>query len=366
MARTLDEQKNEMIEQLAERVRERLKADEVAMAEIFVKAYYRYVAPEDLVGRDIGDLYGIALAHMRFGQSRAAETPKVRVYNPRIEQHGFQSTHTVLETVNEDMPFLVDSVSNELTKRGLGIHLVFHPIFRVARDDGDVRRIEGSDSKDAALQAESFMHFEFDRQSDPDALAELERALLEVLDDVRHSVRDWPVMRGRIDTAIEEMRSAVKAIDADDVTEYVAFLEWLRDDHFTLLGYSKYDLEQSGEGLRLKRQKGSGLGILKGHDEGLPSQSFQALSSAARTRAMQPFPPVIIAKANTRSTVHRATYLDYIGVKRFDEVGKVVGENRFLGLFTSAAYNLSPRFIPVLRRKMDQVVEAARLQRTGH
>ncbi len=366
MTRTLDEQKNEIIEQLAERVRERLAADETAIAEPFVRGYYRYVAPEDVISREIGDLYGVALAHLRFGQSRPADKPKVRVYNPRIEQHGFQTTHTVLETVHDDMPFLVDSVGNELTRRGLGIHLVLHPVFQVKRDNGDLAKVERSDSTDQDLVAESFMHFEFDRQGDPAALGAIEQSIHEVLDDVRHAVRDWRAMRSMIDTAIEEMRQAAVELDADEVAEYVAFLEWIRDDHFTLLGYSRYDLSEGGEGLILSRQKGSGLGILRGHDEGLPSSSFQSLSLAARARAMQPFPPVIIAKANTRSTVHRATYLDYVGVKRFDASGKVVGENRFLGLFTSAAYNLSPRFIPVLRRKMDKVVEAARLHRSGH
>ena len=183
---------------------------------------------------------------------------------------------------------------------------------------------------------------------------------------MRRSVEDWRAMRSRVDDALAELPGAAAHAPEEERAEIEALLRWLAADHFSFLGYSAYALEAEGDDVHLRRVKGTSLGILRSRDDGNRSASFQAMSSEARARAREARPVLLITKAHARSTVHRPTYLDFIGVKRFDAEGKVLGEHRFLGLFTSAAYNLSPRLIPLLRQKLERVVARAGHSRTGH
>ncbi|HRY24507.1 MAG TPA: NAD-glutamate dehydrogenase [Geminicoccaceae bacterium] len=362
-----EEQKQELILAVIAEIEAKLTGEEAAQAAAFVRTYYRDVAPADVLSREVQDLYGAALAHLRQAGQRPAGTLKVRVFNPGIAQHGWQSSHTVVEIVNDDMPFLVDSVAMELSRHGLGMHLVIHPIFAVERDAaGRLEWIGDREGAPESARLESFMHIEIDRQSDADVLEALEGDLVRILGDVRKTVVDWRSMRERVGDMLAELEPAAQHLPADDLAEIKAFLEWLADDHFTFLGYSAYALEGEGTSLLLRRVKGSGLGILRAHDDGAPSKSFMEMPLAARLRATEPLPAIAITKANTKSTVHRATYLDFIGVKRYAPDGRVIGEHRLLGLFTSVAYNRSPRFIPLLRRKFDAIVERAGHVRAGH
>jgi glutamate dehydrogenase len=368
MPTRLQEKKTDLLERVADRLHDKLEDPLARLAEAFVRHYYRAVPPVDLVDRDPLDLYGAALAHLRFGEQRQPRLGKVRVYNPQIEQHGWQSTHTIVEVVTDDMPFLVDSVSMALNRLGLLIHLTIHPVIPVRRDaEGTLEAVlEAANRDGGAATFESFMHVEVDRQSDAERLdairAELERAL----GDVRAAVEDWQPMLGKIETAIADLKNGATAIDADDLEEAEAFLAWIADDHFTFLGYGCYDLVRDRDGDQLRRVEGSALGLLRRQGPAsATSRSFAALPPEVRRRAREPV-PLVITKANARSTVHRPVYLDFIGVKRFDARGKVVGEHRFLGLFTSAAYNRNPRHIPLLRHKVADVMARANLPPAGH
>src|SRR5436190_19955010 len=190
-----------LIDDVCSRVREKLRDDEAPQVEEFVRQYYRRVPPEDLVDRSELDVYGAALAHWNFIRRRAPSEAKVRVYNPQFEQHGWQSAHTVAELVTDDMPFLVDSVSMELSRLGSGIHLLIHPVINVRRDEGgglvEVAR------PGAEQPAESVMHIEIDRQSDE--LDALRGHLLRVLGEVRAAVEDWPRMRERAQGLVAEL-----------------------------------------------------------------------------------------------------------------------------------------------------------------
>ncbi|HMR30318.1 MAG TPA: NAD-glutamate dehydrogenase [Geminicoccaceae bacterium] len=365
MTSRAQERKAELVEQLVEQVRARLPAAETPIVEAFLRRYLRDVAPSDLVEREPLDLYGSALAHLRFGQQRRPGEARIRAYNPDIEQHGWRSTHTVVEVVTDDMPFLVDSVGMELSRNGLGMHLIIHPVLRVVRDgQGRITAI-GADAGDRA-SSESFMHFEVDRQSDPSALQRLEQDLQRVLGDVRHAVEDWKAMRERVASSLGQLEGAADVLPADELAEIRAFLDWLVDDHFTFLGFGSYDLERTAEGGLQMRLAEPALGILRDSPVGHVSRSFAALPESVRAQASAPLPAFTVTKANTRSTVHRATWLDFIGIKRYAADGSVVGESRFLGLFTSAAYNLNPRHVPLLRRKIDRVIAHSPFPPSGH
>jgi glutamate dehydrogenase len=250
-----------LIDDVCSRVRERLEDDEARQVEQFVRQYYRRVPPDDLIGRSELDVYGAALAHWNFICRRMPGEAKVRVYNPQFEQHGWQSAHTVVEIVTDDMPFLVDSVSMELGRHGYGIHLLIHPIIDVRRDEGG-ELVELVPSG-AEQPAESVIHVEIDRQSDPRELDALRGHLARVLGEVRAVVEDWPRMRERAQALIDELDEQPPPVDRSEVDEAKALLAWLEQAHFTFLGYRDYDLVTEDGEDRLRAVAGSGLGILR-------------------------------------------------------------------------------------------------------
>ncbi|HMJ96985.1 MAG TPA: NAD-glutamate dehydrogenase domain-containing protein, partial [Thermoleophilaceae bacterium] len=331
-----------LTEAVCSRVREQLGSADAELAEAFARQLYRWVAIEDVAERDPLDLYGLALGHFNFARERAPGTPKVRVYNPRFEEHGWQSTHTAVEIVTDDMPFLIDSVSMELNRRGFGVHLIIHPVLGVRRDeDGELLEIlpqpPGQTPEEGVL-AESVIHAEVARQTEPAKLRELELHLERVIAEVRATVEDWAVMRSQALDVAAELRNEPSPASSADVEETVAFLEWLEAHNFTFLGYREYDADGP---------QGPGLGILRGPLEGEDAGP----SSAPRL--------LTLTKANSRATVHRPSYLDYVGVKRFGPDGEVIGERRFLGLYTHTAYRATPTEIPILRRRVSVVLERA-------
>ena len=365
MATRLHDQKEDLLSGAVARLHDKLDTRQADLGETFLRHYYRSVAPVDLVSRDALDLYGAALAHLRFGEKRVPGEAKVRVYNPQIEQHGWQSTHTTIEIVTDDMPFLVDSVTMAINRLGLIIHLVIHPVLPMTRgDDGTLTEI-GKPDGNGGGRPESFMHVEVDRQSDPARLDQIKEELEHALEDVCAAVEDWKPILGKIDDALEDLGRATKVVPADELAEVRAFLEWIADDHFTFIGYRCYDLTTIKGKDELHRVPGSALGILKHREDGKVSLSFAVLPDEVKREARLP-KPLMITKANSRSTVHRPVYLDYLGVKRFDKKGKVIGEHRFLGLFTSAAYNRNPREIPLLRHKVRRLIDRADLVPSSH
>lgn len=340
----------------------------------FLQRYYLHTAPEDLTGRDPVDIYGAALSHFRLGETRPQGTANVRVHTPTVEENGWTCTHTVVEVVTDDMPFLVDSVTNELTRQGRGIHVVIHPQVVVRRDlTGKLIEVltvppVGDLPHDA--HTESWIHVEIDRETDRGDLKQITADLLRVLSDVREAVEDWEKMRDAALRMADELPAEPVATDLRDmeIDEARELLRWLAADHFTFLGYREYQLRPDDS---LAAVPGTGLGILRSDphhagEEGHPvSPSFERLPADARAKARE-HKLLVLTKANSRATVHRPSYLDYIGVKKFDADGNVVGERRFLGLFSSAAYTESVRRVPVIRRKVDEVLERAGFSPNSH
>jgi glutamate dehydrogenase len=363
MALRAEEAKAAIVEQAIAQIRERMPSPQAAQLERFVRDYYAAAAPEDVAEIDA---YGAALAHWTLLQRRLPGETKVHVYTPRAEEHGWQSTHSVVEIVTDDMPFLVDSVSMTLTGRGIAIHNLVHPMLEVTRDeDGRLRGVGAEAGGAGKAGREAVMHLEIDRCSDQAVLDDLAAELRRVLADVRAAVEDWRAMRARVDDAVEELARRSPRVDPDELAEAKALLEWLADDHFTFLGYREYALQTIDGEDALSTVPGTGLGILREKAKGAASPSFKKLPPNVRRLAREPN-LLNLTKANARSTVHRPTQLDYVGIKRFDDEGAVVGERRFLGLFTSTAYSASPWEIPVLRRKVRSVLDRSGLVPASH
>ena len=359
-----EQAKAEILQQIVATINEKVPEDRREQVEEFARQYYGRLAPEDLLELDPDDLYGAVLAHWRLAHRRQPGEALVRVYSPRFEEHGWRSKHSIVEIVTDDMPFLVDSVAMELNRNGLVIHLPIHPVVVVRRDEaGGLVEVLPPDAEDGI--PESYLHFEVDRQSDPEVLDRLRADVERVLEDVKASVEDWAEMREQVRTILEELDERPPPVDEAELAEARALLEWIEDHHFTFLGYRSYDLVREKGQDMLRPVPGTGLGILRQGQSKPASGSFAKLPPEARRLAREPH-ILVLTKANSHSTVHRPSYLDYIGVKRFDEQGEVVGERRFLGLYTSAAYNRNPRDIPVLRRKVTMVLERAGLPRYSH
>ncbi|ROR35039.1 NAD-glutamate dehydrogenase [Inmirania thermothiophila] len=358
-------EKRERIEALAARARTELEGGEGETAARFIELYYRWVDPRDVVARAPQDLYGAALAHWHLARRRRPGETRIRIYNPDFEEHGWESTHTVVEAVLEDMPFIVDSLRMELARHGFAVHVVIHPVLRVRRDGEGVLEAVLGEGGDGEGQAEAVTHIEVDRCVDPDVLMALERDLLRVLGDVRAAVEDWGAMRARLRETADGIDPARLPLDPAQVEEDRAFLRWLAEDHFVFLGSRDYVLESTAHGDTLRVVPGSGLGILREDPAEGISTSFSLLPPAVQRLARVP-QLLILTKGNARATVHRPTHIDYVGIKRFDEAGRVVGERRFLGLYTSAAYHASPWQVPLLRRKVQAVLERAGLDPRSH
>jgi glutamate dehydrogenase len=349
---------SELTAQLAELIRGRLPPEQADEAAAFAQQYYSQVAADDLAERPLADLYGAALSHWHFARVFAGGSPKLRVYNPRLEEHGWQSTHTVIEIVNDDMPFLVDSITMEVNRQGLTQHLIIHPVLQVRRDAA--HRIAGlaREPGEPGARFESLIHVEVDRVTDPARLQALHEGLLRILSDVRCAVQDWKAMRQRVLDIVADVDRHPPPASPDDIAEDRAFLQWLADENFTLLGCRDYDLVQENGDEVLRVVPGSGLGILREAGQPMVSATFAALPPELRARAREPR-LLVLSKSNARATVHRPGYMDYLGVKRFDASGHVAGERRILGLYTSTAYNTNPADIPLLRRKVAAVTQRA-------
>ncbi|UQA95133.1 NAD-glutamate dehydrogenase [Streptomyces halobius] len=392
MQTKLDEAKNELLARAA-RVVESSPAGGTPLPGLdsetltgYLQRYYLHTAPEDLTDRDPVDIFGAALSHYRLAETRPQGTANVRVHTPTVEENGWTCSHSVVEVVTDDMPFLVDSVTNELSRQGRGIHLVIHPQV-VVRRDVTGKLIEIFDAGDAHGTAaerphdavtESWIHVEMDRETDREDLKQITADLLRVLSDVREAVEDWEKMRGAALHIADDLPTEPTADDLRDqeIEEARELLRWLADDHFTFLGYREYQLvsapaEDGSEEDVLAAVPGTGLGILRADpshhaEDGHPvSPSFNRLPKDARKKARE-HRLLILTKANSRATVHRPSYLDYVGVKKFDAQGNVIGERRFLGLFSSAAYTESVRRVPVIRRKVAEVLDAAGFSPNSH
>jgi glutamate dehydrogenase len=329
----------------------------------FMRSYFRGVGEQDLAAHSPADLAAIADLHLRIGQRRRPRRPLVTVLNPEPARDGFDTEHTLVAIVTDDMPFLVDSVNMVFATTGIAVHLIVHPVLQTLRDRAGVLTRLSRDP-DPRSQAESWQLYLVDRQTDGARLEALVAALHSTLADVRAAVEDWRPMRERLaELAAILAAEPPRRSKPHDVEEARALLEWMGRAHFVLLGYRRYELRRGARVDRLVPDTRSGLGILRTARSGTPpvNELHGPMRALARDHSV-----VVTTKANAMSTVHRATHLDYVGVKQFDARGEPCGEHRFLGLWTSTAYFTSPRDIPLLRLKVAQVVAHFGLDPTSH
>jgi glutamate dehydrogenase len=352
----------------------------------YLRAYYQRVATEDLAPPS--RLAAVAETHARLGLSRPQGRALVQVRVPDdAHLNPVSRSGLVVDIVTDDMPYLVDSVTTELNRHEAEILLLVHPLLRVHRDvTGGLRGILGvcgdenaediyDDEAFAAGElTESWIHVELGPPRDKVTADRLADDLRHVLDDVRVAVEDEP----RMGAAARRLAHDLGGEPGSDQAEHGDLLRWLADGNFLFLGYREYDLVQTEAGTGMRSVPGTGLGILRHERRG--RAAVRMLSTQVVRRAQDPDERLVLAKANSRSTVYRANYLDYVSAKKRgsagpggrhpqtppDGNGRVIGEFRFLGLYTHAAHTAPIAGIPVLRRKLAQVLAAAGLPADSH
>ena len=331
----------------------------------YLDAYYQRVATEDLALPS--RLAAVAEAHARLGLRRPQGRALVQVREPGdAHLDPVTPSSLVVDIVVDDMPYLVDSVTTRLNRHRADIGLIMHPLLGLRRDvTGTLRGVLGARADDAVPAAkdemiECWIHVELTLPRDRVTGEQLEADLRHVLDDVRVAVEDQP----RMEAMAESLADHLESEPGSDAAEYGELLRWLADGHFTFLGYREYDLVRTAEGTGLRAVPGTGLGILRHARQG--RASLRKMSSQVAARAQDPGERLVLAKANSRSTVYRANYLDYVSVKKLGPDGTVTGEFRFLGLYSHAAHTAPIEGIPVLRRKLDHVMAEAGLSPDSH
>ncbi len=330
------------------------------IAPAFVARLYGRTVPEDVVHYGAADLAELAERAWDFLTDRKPGSPKIRCETVRLPGAGEPRALSVVEILNDDMPFLVNSVMGELADRKMSIRLVAHPVFGVRRDGEKLVALAAPDAAQSAR--ESFIQIHLD-PLDAAACPNVVKALGNVLSEVRLAVHDWRPMLERVNAVVADLKTNPPPLPVDEIAEAIQFLQWLLADNFTFLGVRDYTFD----GRELVPDHGTALGIMRARELRVLKRGEQLLEITPEIMAFLKEPrPLIIAKANIHARVHRRVYLDYIGVKRFDAAGNLTGEFRIVGLFTSTAYTRSAHGIPYLRRKLAAVERRAGFEPSSH
>ncbi|TDR85423.1 NAD-glutamate dehydrogenase [Enterovirga rhinocerotis] len=336
---------------------------DAAMADRFREALFARVPAEDLAAvGTAAQSSAAASAFVRLEAPRRAGQPAITLSHLTVEEDGRPRELTVLDAVNDDMPFLLDSTLAVLVLRGYEPRLVAHPILAVERDgEGRLTALKGeatAATRDEGTTRESFIHVHLDRIDDETARSEVIEALSEAYADVAAVARDRVAMRSQIEGLASEYRTNSPQLPEGEREEALAFLNWLTDEHFILLGMRASRIPD-GEGIP-QPLDGSGLGLLSDPSVHVLKRGGQMVSITPEIRAFMDRPQaLIVTKASVRSRVLRPSYMDYIGAKLFSPSGKLWGELAIVGLFTASAYSSPATATPYLRRKVDGVVRRA-------
>lgn len=332
---------------------------------LFAEQFFGIISLDELTQRRLSDLAGCTLSAWRIIERFDAAHPQVRVYNPDYERHGWQSTHTVVEVLHHDLPFLVDSVRTELNRRGYSIHTLQTTVLSVRRGaKGELVELLPKGTLGEGVSHESLMYLEIDRCSNTGELNTLAMELEQVLAEVRGVVADFEPMKAKIRELLDLVEQNAFGPAQNDKAEVKSFLSWLLDNHFTFLGYEEFTVESDADGGHLVYDDASFLGLARLLRAGLGADDLRiedyAVAYLREPRLLS------FAKASQPSRVHRPAYPDYVSIRQIDQDGKVVKECRFMGLYTSSVYGESVHTIPYIRGKVAEVERRSHFDPKAH
>ena len=352
--------KKALLDDVAHRIDKRADAGHRESLHRLCGTFFARFSAEDMRGRSAENLYGCLYGLLRFMRQRPLEAPKVRFLNPSISAHGWESSATVLAVLCRDMPFCTASVRGELNQRGIEIHSLASCNLSVRRDaGGNFVALAGAGAEGDDISRESLLYFEIGRHSQLEDLAPLQSCIEAILAEVGTVVGDFAPMRERLEHVRVEIDNS-SCVDFEARQEAAAFIEWLGADHMTFLGYEYLEVGESAASV----VDAQSLGVLRNRRTrgGLDLQQDLDTHSAEELRRRQ----LSFAKSRQRARVHRQAYPDYVEIKVYDANGAVVGQHRFLGLYTASVYTLDPELIPILRRKVEALFAMSGLSPSEH
>ncbi|WP_392343661.1 NAD-glutamate dehydrogenase [Pseudoalteromonas prydzensis] len=354
-----------ILDNVCKLIQKKVHADNVLLVEKFAKSLYSNMSKEDLAHRNDSDLYGAALSLWNSLEKNTSDDAVVRVFNPEVAKDGWQSSHTIVEIIAKDMPFLVDSVRMAMSRENIASHLLLHSPLKIQRDkNAKISAVSNLKAEQESSSTKTVFFIEIDRQTDSSVIDSFKKELESVLSDVSTAVEDWQPIRKKLIAVSKELPKRNHKNNASEVAETVEFLDWLVKDNFTLMGYRQYDLSPVQGDYQLKGKIEGSLGLMKNSTEE-HSRLLSELPEFARQEARSSN-LLILTKTNSLSRVHRPAYIDYVGIKRFDDEGNVIGEDRFIGLFSSSFYNNSAADVPVLKSKINRIMEMCDFAKGTH
>ncbi|CAM2773003.1 NAD-glutamate dehydrogenase [Pseudoalteromonas distincta] len=354
-----------ILDNVCKLIQKKVRADNVLLVEKFAKALYSNMSKEDLANRNDSDLYGAALSLWNSLEKNTTDDAVIRVFNPEVAKDGWQSSHTIVEIITKDMPFLVDSVRMAMTRENIASHLLLHCPLKIKRDtNAKISGLSNLKAEQESSSTKTVFFIEIDRQTDSSVIESFKKELESVLVDVSVAVDDWQPIRKKLMAVTKELPKRHHNKTKEEVSETTEFLDWLAKDNFTLMGYREYELSPVQGDYQLKGKMESSLGLMKNSTEEhtrLLSELPEVARQEARSSNL-----LILTKTNSVSRVHRPAYIDYVGIKRFDDEGNVIGEDRFIGLFSSNFYNNSAADVPVLKSKINRIMEMCDFAKGTH
>ncbi len=364
MTLNLEDSRADIIEKLEALIKQRLPVAESKIIKEFLAQYYLGVSPNDLREKSIEELYGALLAQWQFIYTRKPGESKIRVYNPQIEANGWQSVHTIIEIVQENKPFILDTIRLALKSLDINVRLIIHAEgIKITRNNvGKIVAINDLNSQNAIAEAPIFI--EIDRQSDAKKLKEIQEKLTLVLNDVDMMVNDWQRMLNKLNDTITSLEAQQPA--TDQLIEIIVFLRWLMNGHFTFIGYAEYNfVGNTAEDMLMECIPGSTLGVLADKDPKTLSRSLHKMYPEAVTTLLNS-ETMLLGKTDTKATVHRLAFTDFVAIKFFDANAKVIKIVRFLGLYTATAYHDAILDIPYVRKKVERIFALAGFSKNSH
>jgi len=355
MTQTMSHQRSELLDSLHTRLQPHFRKEHSDSLQVLIHALFKHASMQDLLSYDMTDLSGLVVSMWRTLQGGKVEHGLVNVFNPNVEEHEWQSPHTIVSILHTDLPFIIDTVRLTLNRLGANIHTIFHASLSVSRNkDGHFQDFSGGGDKELLLL------IEVDRTTIASERDNIESEIRSVVKDVELVVQDYNSILQKSRDAITDFDTKTYPVDASELDEGKVFMSWLANNHFTFLAYDEYVVE----GETVKQVKGSALGLFRKS----PKRRHETIAGMSEHRRSHVFEQelLIFSKSGHRANVHRPAYSDYVLVKHFNDKGEVIGGRRFLGLYTSTVYNESPGNIPVVRRKIERVLEKSDFSDGSH
>ena len=355
-----------LLNNVAKLIQQKVSPDTAELVTQFTDLLYSNIASLDLEDRNESDMYGATLSLWSSLNEHKDDTPVIHVFNPTVSLHGWKSNHSIIEVIIKDMPFLVDSIRIALKRLGLSPHLMLNAPLKMLRNKHkEITQLAAAvDDSFKATSIDTVFFIEIDRQTTKQELDAIKDELLSVVEDISLTVNDWEPMLACLKRVVNDIKKKKLPGTTKAKEDTLNFLNWLVANNFTLMGYRSYEVEAVKGDIELIADVDSSLGLMKNSSSSAP-RFLSSLSESGREISLGKN-HLILTKTNSCSRVHRPVQLDYIGVKRFDDNGKVIGEDRFIGLFGSAFYTNSVQDLPLLNSKVMDVCSSSGFAKGSH